>query len=207
MHVRAYTPTLAQAVFPGTGLWRHVAVIGAFNLLLIATARIAVYLPFSPVPITGQTLGVLLTGAALGSRWGAFMMALYLGEAWLGLPVLAGGSSGAFWTIPSGGYLVGFVAAAYVVGFLAEHAWDRRPRVILALLAGTVIIYLFGLSWLGLHIAQNWLGLYDIIPGNSVLDKTLMSGLYPYIPGDVIKLYLAALVLPSAWALLRWKRA
>ena len=152
-------------------------------------ARVSIPLGFTPVPITGQTLAVLLTGAALGSRRGASSMALYLVAGAL-LPVYAGGGSGLVWNLASGGYIIGFIPAAYVVGFLCERGWDRRVWIILAMLAGNIVLYIPGLIQLSFFVPEG---------------KVLELGLYPFIPGDLIKLYIASLTVPTAWALLRWK--
>jgi biotin transport system substrate-specific component len=189
---------LAVAVTPRWSLLRECLVIVGFSLLIALAARIAVTLPFTPVPITGQTLAVLLAGAVLGSRRGFVSVLLYLGWGTSGLPVFAGGAAGAFWTTPSGGFLIGFPFAAFAVGYLTERGLDRGLRLAVALLAGNTIIYLFGLPPLAWFIANDWTGLASVIPGSSLLQKTLSAGLYPFILGDLGKLVVAALVLPSA---------
>ncbi len=192
---------LADVVFPSalrrTRAQRRAAdaalVLGG-SLLTALMAQIAIPLPFTPVPITGQTLAVLLVGAALGSRRGALSMAAYVLEGVLGLPVFAGGTAGLARLLgPTGGYLVGFIAAAFVTGWLAERGWDRRLlTAALAMLAGNVVIYLFGLPWLA-RFTGGFLG-----PKGA-----LVLGLLPFIPGDLVKLALAALLLPSAWWIAR----
>lgn len=170
----------------------------------------------TPVPITGQTLAVGIAGAALGSRRGAASLLLYILAGMVGFPVYAGaaaqvwngqialGATGGslwsavpFWALPSGGYLVGFLAASFLIGGLAERGWDRRPRrTLLALLLGNILIYLFGLPWLYVALAQR--------PDLSMdLAKTLNFGLWPFIPGDTLKLLVATGVLPGAWSLVR----
>ena len=161
-----------------------------FALFTALLARVSIPLGFTPVPITGQTLAVLLTGAALGSRRGASSMTLYLVAGAL-LPVYAGGGSGLVWNLASGGYIIGFIPAAYVVGFLCERGWDRRVWIILAMLAGNIVLYIPGLIWLAFFVP---------------VGKVLELGLYPFIPGDLIKLSIASLMLPTAWALLRWSK-
>ncbi len=164
--------------------------IVGFTLLTALFARISVPLGITPVPITGQTLAVLLTGAALGSWRGASTMTLYLfAGSWL--PFYAGGGSGYFWGLAFGGYIVGFIPAAFLVGYLAERGWDRRVWIILAMLLGNVVLYIPGLLQLSFFVPH---------------DRVLELGLYPFIPGDLIKLYIASLTVPSAWALLRWSR-
>ncbi|WP_448592426.1 biotin transporter BioY [Thermoflexus hugenholtzii] len=168
------------------------------SLLTALMARVEIPLPFTPVPITGQTFAVLLVGAALGSRRGALSMGVYLLEGALGLPVFAGGAAGlARLRGPTGGYLIGFIAAAFVTGWLAERGWDRRPATTaLAMLAGNAVIYLFGLPWLARFVG-GFLG-----PKGA-----LALGLLPFVPGDLLKLLLATFAFPSAWLLVRRARA
>jgi len=184
------TGTLTDAIFPATTLWRDVALIATFSLMTALAAQISIPLPFTPVPITGQTFAVLLGGALLGSRRGALSILLYLGEGAAGLPVFAGGTGGfARFIGPTGGYLIGFVVAAYLVGALAERGWDRRFwRAVVAMLIGEGAIYLFGLLWLARFVPSG---------------KVFSLGMLPFLPGDLIKLILAATALPSAWAILR----
>ncbi|MCI0785567.1 MAG: biotin transporter BioY [Chloroflexi bacterium] len=188
--MRASTSTLADAVFPRSGvlqqdLLRDLGLVLGFTILMTLLAQVRVPLPFTPVPITGQTLGVLLTGAALGSRRGAATMALYLILGGVGAPVFAGWGSGLVWTLASGGYIIGFIPAAFIVGWLAERGWDRRPWVLAAMLLGNAAIYVPGLLQLAYFVPEG---------------KVLEFGLWPFIPGDLVKLYLASLLLPVAWS-------
>jgi biotin transport system substrate-specific component len=183
------TLTLTDALMPKRSLGRDVLLVLAGSTLVALCARLSVHLPFSPVPVTGQTFGVLLVGALLGSRRGALSMLAYLGEGLAGLPVFAGGTAGIAALLgPSGGYLVGFVFAAFVTGWLAERGWDRRlGSAALAMLAGSIALYLPGLVWLAKFVG---------------VSEVLGAGLLPFIPGDAVKLVLAALALPFAWKLL-----
>lgn len=167
---------------------RDAVLILGGSLLVALCAQISIPLWFTPVPITGQTLGVLLVGAALGSRRGALAIVAYLVEGGAGLPFFAGGGSGwGAFVGPTGGYLLGFVVAAYVTGFFCERGWDRRFRTAaLAMLMGEIAIYAVGLPWLAFFVGP---------------DKAVPLGLLPFIPGDLIKLILAALALPSTWSL------
>jgi biotin transporter BioY len=144
------------------------------------------------VPITGQTFAVLVTGALLGSRRGALSQLSYLAIGATGIPFwfALGGPPGIARLVgPTGGYLIGFVAVAFVVGWLAERGWDRRVwTAALAMLAGESVLYVFGLLWL-----------VHFVP----VDKVLQVGLYPFVIGDLVKLAAAALILPSGWLLLR----
>ncbi|GIV95750.1 MAG: biotin biosynthesis protein BioY [Herpetosiphonaceae bacterium] len=193
--------TLSEAAWPRSmrpraALLRDAGLIVAFSLFVALCARISIALPFTPVPITGQTLAVLLTGAALGSRRGALALLLYLAEGAAGLPVFANGAAGAGWIIgPTGGFLLSFPVAAFVTGALAERGWDRSlPGAALAMLLGNVLIYLIGLPWLGIY--------------KDILFKTslLQAGLFPFVIGDLLKIAVAALVLPSAWRLVGMRR-
>jgi biotin transport system substrate-specific component len=174
----------------------QVAVVVAGSLLVAGLAQISVKLPFTPVPITGQTLGVLLVGASLGPGLGAVSLLLYMAEGAVGLPFFAGGESGYHGlfspqaAFASAGYLWGFVVAAGVVGALARRGWDRSVRsAISAMFVGEVILYAAGVPWLMAAID---------VP----LEKGLELGLYPFVIGDTIKLLLAAGLLPAAWRLL-----
>lgn len=161
-------------------------------LMSVATALCAqaeIRLPFTPVPITGQTFAVALTGAVLGSRAGALAMILYLLEGCAGLPVFAGGAAGA-WHLagPTGGYLLGFIPGAWLAGFLAERGWDRRP------LGAFALMLLSSLLVLALGAA----GLSRFMPPGALLE----TGVLPFLPGDLAKAALAAALLPGAWRLL-----
>lgn len=177
-------PSLGRRV-----LFYELALIAGGSLLLALSAQVAIPLPFSPVPITGQTLAVLLIGVSYGSRRGALCLLAYLSEGIAGLPVLAGGHAGlAYMLGPTGGYLAGFVVAAFVAGFLAERGWDRRwGTSFLAMLIGNAAIYLLALAWLGRFVGA---------------DRVIALGLVPFIPGDLVKLVLGTLLLPIGWKLL-----
>lgn len=179
--------TFMEAVWTPAGLGREMALILGGSLLVALLAQIE--LPMWPVPVTGQTFGVLLLGLLLGRRAGLSLLA-YLVEGAMGLPFFAGGGAGiVHLTGPTGGYLAGFVVAAFVVGWLAEKGWDRRVgTAVLALLLGNALIYLLGLPWLAQF--TGW-------------QKVWFLGLIPFIPGDILKLILAAVVMPWGWRLLR----
>lgn len=166
-------------------------VIGG-SLLVAALAQVAVRLPFTPVPISGQTLGVLLVGTAFGWLLGGLTLLLYLAEIAVGLPFAAEGKGGLevlTLTTASGGYIWGFLAAAILMGWLANRGWDRSIRSsISVMLLGHIVIYVFGISWL---MASIDVGLQD----------ALTLGLAPFVIGDTIKLLLAAGALPLAWRL------
>lgn len=181
---------LALRLLPATALWKVILVLGG-SLLIGLCAQIATPLPGSPVPVTGQTFAVLLVGAALGSRLGGAAVLAYIAEGVAGLPVWSPGTTMGIARLagPTGGYIVGFLFAAFVVGLLAERGWDRRVwTAALAMLAGEVVIYAFGLP-----------GLLRFVPAERLLD----AGLIPFIAGDLYKLVAAALALPAAWRFVR----
>ena len=163
-----------------------VIVCGSMLIGLCAQIKIQ---PFGPVPITGQTFAVLMIGALLGSRRGALAVLAYLAQGLAGLPVFAMVSGPAALLGPTGGYLLGFVPAAYITGMLAEKGWDRRfGTTALAMALGNVVIYASGMFWL------------CCLTGFS--KTVLTAGLLAFIPGDILKIVLAAIMLPSAWKLL-----
>ena len=168
-----------------------IALVVSFALLTAAAAQFRIGLPLTPVPITGQTFAVLLAGGVLGSRAGAASQALYW-AAGLVFPFYSGGESGwAVATGATGGYLAGFVVAAWAVGTLAERGQDRTvASAIPAFLTGTVIIYLFGVTWLA-HIADyGW-------------QEAVEKGMVPFLIGDLAKIAMAGVLLPGAWSLAR----
>ena len=184
-------PTLSRTLAPARGLTRDLLLVagGAAFVSLLAQAEV----PLQPVPVTLQTLGVLLVGAALGWKRGFAALALYLALGAAGLPVFAGGSgSFAKFLGPTGGYLLSYPLAAALVGFLAQRfGLDRRVwGAALAMLAGSVVIYALGLPWLGAVTG---------LRGQALLH----AGLTPFVLGDALKLGLAALLLPGAWSLTR----
>lgn len=184
--------TYADVLRPSTrryALLYDATLVIAGSLLVALLAQFAVPLPFSPVPVTGQTLAVLMVGMLLGSRRGSLALLTYLAEGAMGLPVLAGGAAGlARLTGPTGGYLIGFVAAAFLVGWLAERGWDRRPgTTLLAMLLGNAVIYVCGLPWLAHFVG---------------VGRVLSLGLLPFLPGDLGKALLAMALLPWGWQLL-----
>jgi biotin transport system substrate-specific component len=186
--VRTTAVTLRTAALPRAGLLADSVFIAAGAALIALSAQISIPLPFTPVPITGQTFAVLLVGASLGALCGGASAVLYVCLGIVGIPVYADGTHGwAQLTSATGGYLIGFVLAAIVTGLLAERRWDRRfSSAIGAMLTGSVVIYLCGLTWLAHELGTG-------------LTKTLELGLYPFVPGDLFKLYVAAAALPLAW--------
>lgn len=185
-------PTLSNRYFPRTAEWlRSLLLIVSGSLLIAILAQVKIVLPFTPVPITGQTFGVLLIGAALGSKRGVATILLYITEGAMGLPFFAGGGSGlGILTGATAGYLVGFIGAAYIVGWLAERGLERSVRTsIIPFLVGTLVIYACGVTWLSIMLGS--------------FSKAVTLGIIPFLLGDAIKLVAASLALPAAWKLVK----
>jgi biotin transporter BioY len=182
--------TVADVLRPcekSRALFYDIALIIGGSIIIAISAQLSIGWP---VPVTGQTFAVLMFGALFGARRGSLCVLTYLFEGFLGLPVFAHGKGGfAILFSPTGGYLIGFVAASYIVGLLAEKGWDRRiGTTILAMLMGNAVIYAFGLFWLSLLMG---------------ISRTVLTiGLYPFIIGDIIKTVLAAVLLPAGWKLI-----
>ena len=182
-------PTLAAELWPSTDTNRwvrnSVLVVGG-SLLLWITAKAQI--PFWPVPMPMQTFAVLLLGAAYGWRLGGAAVLLYLAEGAVGLPVFAKGGGFAYLLGPTGGYLVGFLFAAIVVGWLAQRGWDRSPvTTVAAMLIGELIIFGLGVAWLA-HLIG--------------IDKAIAAGVTPFLWGEAVKIALATALLPATWSIL-----
>ncbi len=186
--------TLADVVVPRRGAaWaRDALLVVGFSLFVALSAQPEIRLAY--VPLTLQTLAVLLTGAVLGSRRGALALLLYLGQGAAGLPVFAGGAGGIAHLVgPTAGYLIAFPLAAGLVGLLAERGWDRHILwTVLAMILGNLVIYLLGVSWLAIYLGS--------------LRSAIANGMLPFLLGDLIKIAIAAGVLPGAWTLVRRAR-
>lgn len=188
------TGTLGQRLLPRTSMLenahvRNMLLVVAGALFVVLTAQIRIPLPFTPVPITGQTLGVLLVGGLLGSRLGMASLVLYVLLGVVGMPVYTGGNGGYEVLLgATGGYLVAFPIAAALVGWLAERGWDRNVwSMIVAMVLGNLVIYALGAGWLATHVG---------------IDQALALGVYPFILGGIIKIVLAGIALPGGWRLL-----
>jgi biotin transport system substrate-specific component len=170
------------------------AVIAGGSIVIALGAQIAIG---QPVPVTGQTFAVLMVAALLGSRRGTLCVLTYLAEGLSGLPVFSYGQGGlAAFLGPTGGYLIGFVIAAYVVGALSERTWDRRVTTTVAAMAlGSLAIYACGLVWLS---CLTWLFAKPLAGG------LLTVGLYPFLAGDLLKIVLAAILLPCGWKMIQY---
>ncbi len=186
--------TLVDVALPNAGFLENALLVFGASLLTGLAAQIAIPLPWTPVPVTGQTFAVLLTGAALGARRGFLAQLLYLAQGASGLPVFAGGAAGlAIFFGPTAGYLVAFPFAAAFTGWLAERAWDRRFLTMFGvMLLGSTVIFALGAA-----------GLARFVPPARVL----AAGVLPFVPGDLVKSALAALALPGVWRLVAHDRS
>jgi biotin transport system substrate-specific component len=171
---------------------RSVGLVVTFSLFNALAAQFALHI--GAVPITGQTFAVTLTGALLGSRLGAAALIAYLIEGASGLPFFAGGTGGLGVLLgTTGGYLVSFPAAAYITGAFAENGWDKRfLTAVAAMTVGSLLILLAGWSWLMVLLHASPLAAFNL-------------GIRPFLIGDVVKVLLAAAVLPTGWAILKRK--
>lgn len=189
--------TLVQQVLPRRGILENklaadaLLVVGG-SLFVALCAQIRVPLPFSPVPITAQTMAVLLVGSLIGSRLGLLAMLLYLVEGMIGLPFFTGGKAGIqVLQGATAGYLVAFPIAAALTGWLAEKGWDRTfGKMSLSMILGNLVIYALGVGWLTTRVG---------------LETAFVTGMLPFVLGDLVKIALASAALPGGWELLRKK--
>ncbi len=172
---------------------REIVLVVTGSILIAFAAQFYFPLPFSPVPITGQTFAVLLLAALYGHNRGGLTILTYLILGIAGRPVFASGTFGIATIIgPTGGYLVGFLPAAYIVGFLSKKGWDRKVwTTATSMIIGNVVIYLVGTTWLSRFVG--W-------------DNVLQTGLIPFLIGDGAKIVLATLLLPTGWKLINRPR-
>lgn len=180
--------TLVDVAAPRSTALTNVLLVVAASLVTAAAAQLEIRLPWTPVPISGQSFAVLLSGLVLGARRAFLAQMLYLAEGSAGLPFFSGGAAGLAHLLgPSGGYLMAFPFAASLTGLLAERGWDRNPfTMFAAMLTGSTIIFGLGL-----------LQLSRFVPADALLG----AGLLPFIPGDLIKSALAAGLFPLVWKL------
>lgn len=188
----AKADTLMGAALAPLDSVRSAGLVVVFSLFIAACAQFAIHI--GPIPITGQTFAVLLTGALLGSRLGAAAVIVYLIEGAFGLPFFAGGGSGLVRFLgPTAGYLVAFPAAAFITGAFAEHGWDKHyVSAVAAMAIGSVIILLGGWAWFA-------------ILTNTPPVTAFNLAVWPFLYGDIVKIALGAAVLPTGWAILKRK--
>ncbi len=179
---------LAAAIWPvndNTRVLRAVVLMVVGSLLLTVSAKIMV--PFWPVQMSMQTFAVLLIAAAYGSRLGCATVALYLAQGALGLPVFGLGGGIAYLAGPTGGYLIGYFFAAFVIGWMVERGYGHKMLTALAaFLVGEIILFTFGVGWLAYLIG---------------FDRAIAGGLLPFLPAEALKVALAVALLPFAWRL------
>ncbi|MDX2272907.1 MAG: biotin transporter BioY [Cyanobacteriota bacterium] len=189
-------PPLFQVLVPQQHLYRHLLLIVAGSLFVAVMAQIAIPLPFTPVPITGQTLGVLLVGSTLGWRLGFLALLTYLVEGACGLPFFSAGGSGLerIWG-PTGGYLLSFPLTAALIGYLVERFGSDRNflKMVGSMALCSLVTFTLGATWLGVWLAGlgKFAGVWDV----------LGKGVFPFIPGDIVKMSIASSLLPITW---RW---
>jgi biotin transport system substrate-specific component len=182
--------TLKSAFISRTTVVTQISLILGGTIFLAAMAQISFPLPGSPVPFTGQTLGVLLLGTAYGASLGFSTVAFYLLMGIAGAPIFASGSHG-FEKIAgaTGGYLVGMLISSLVLGALAGRKWDQKIKTVIpTMIIGNVIIFTFGLFWLHQYSGQSW-------------SWTIEKGLTPFILAEFIKIAIASTALPAVWRL------
>ena len=167
----------------------NIIVILLASWLIGVSAQSSIVLPFSPVPITGQTIIILLIGVLLGKARGTAAVGLYILQGAAGLPVFAGGKSGLLTLVgPTGGYLVGFLVAVYVVGILSELRHNNSViYTVLSLIIGNIIIYAFGLIWLVRFVGEA---------------QALSLGFFPFLVGDILKIFIGVLILTGSQKIL-----
>jgi biotin transport system substrate-specific component len=193
MHNQTYA-TLFRPQIKREALFYDIILIIGASIFIALSAQIAFNVPFSPVPVTGQTFAVILTGALLGSRKGSLAVIAYLLEGISGLPVFAQAQFGLVHLFgPTGGYLVGFIPAAFICGFLVENGWGKSFFSTIGIMTiGTIVIFICGLSWLKIFI------------GN---ENVMLMGFFPYVTGALIKIALAAIIYHLGWrALDKYKK-
>ncbi len=175
---------LAEQLIKSKSLTTNLAIVLSGSIVLALLARLSIPVPFSPIPITGQTFGILFLGALLGSRLGMLSVIMYIMEGTIGIPVFAGGTAGFMYLLgPTGGYLIGFIPAVYLVGYLAEKEWTNNfTTTFITMIIGTVNIFVFGIIWLAVTAG---------------FETALKIGLYPYISGAAVKIFFATVVVYS----------
>ncbi len=202
-------PALAAALWPAEARpaqralrFAFLAVLGVVFIALCAQARV----PFYPVPMTGQTFAVLLVGTAFGWQLGLATLLLYMGAGAVGIPVFANWSAGpGVIAGATGGYIIGFVLAASLLGYLAQRGWSRSlPLTVLGMVLAEILIYLPGVPWLAVWYGST--GAQYLAEGQGAWNAAFASGLIPFLLGDLLKLLLAAAIVGAGWRLFGRKR-
>ncbi|RNI22913.1 biotin transporter BioY [Flexivirga caeni] len=189
------TNTLAPTLVRVPAVWREAALVATGVLFVALCAQVVIPLPFTPVPITGQTFAALLVGGAYGAVRSAATIAAYIGVGMLGVPIFADGAHGTSVLFSAtGGYLAGMLIAAAIVGAAAEKGWDKALfSSVLAMFVGSAVIYAVGAGWLAIDLGVGPARAFDL-------------GVRPFLAGDLIKLALAGALLPAAWRLVARSR-
>lgn len=184
--IASHPGVLVDAVWSDEGLARDAILVVAGTLAIAAAAQIRIPVPFSLVPITGQTFAVMLIAALYGSRRGTATIVTYIIAGAAGLPFFAGGSGGlAYLAGPTTGYLAGWIGAAWLIGSLSERGWTRGPwTTALAMWFGSLVIFASGVLWLSRFVG---------------LREAIFTGFFPFIPGDIVKIGLAIAILQAGW--------
>ena len=197
--LRLRNNTLSSRIVPESWI-TNIILIAAGSALMAVSARFSHHFSFSTVPVTGQTFAVLLIGALYGSRLGAATMIAYVGEGASGMPVFASGAGGvSAIATASGGYLFGFIIAAYIVGWFSERGWDRSRWIVVPMLLANASIYVPGIIWLHQQ--------FSIVDKSITWSTALDYGLWPFIAGDLAKLVAATLAVPAGWSIVEKLRA
>lgn len=180
--------TLKSAFITRSTVASQISLILTGTVFLAVMAQIAFPIPGSPVPFTGQTLGVLLLGTAYGAGLGASTIAFYLLMGMAGAPIFSSGTSGIERIVgPTGGYLVGMLISSLVLGALAGRKWDQKIKTVIpTMIIGNLIIFAIGLLWLNQYTGQSWLWTFE-------------KGFTPFIFGEIIKIAIASTALPAVW--------
>lgn len=195
MSTAVYQPVLADRLVKEKSLLKDVMLVLAGAGLVGLLAQVAI--PIQPVPITGQTLGVMLVGATLGAKRGAYALTSYMVLGVLGVPWFSGFHAGMATVLsPTFGYIIGFIPTAFVIGYLSQRSWDRRPFLALvAFLIASIIPYFFGIPWMVAVLSSTQ-------EMNFMLAMQL--GFIPFIPGGIVKWLIGAALLPAAWKGVEW---
>jgi biotin transport system substrate-specific component len=180
--------TLKSAFITRSTVASQISLILTGTVFLAVMAQIAFPIPGSPVPFTGQTLGVLLLGTAYGAGLGASTVAFYLLMGMAGAPIFSSGTGGIERIVgPTGGYLVGMLISSLVLGALAGRKWDQKIKTVIpTMIIGNLIIFAIGLLWLNQYTGQSWLWTFE-------------KGFTPFIFGEIIKIAIASTALPTVW--------
>ncbi len=193
---RVLADLLARPVDRTRAIATDVALVLGGVALVALLAKVSFFI--GPIPITGQTLGVIIVGAALGARRGAASLTTYMLLGLAGLPIFAGPVAGPAYVLsPSFGFILGFIPAAFLAGWFAERAWDRKPVLaFVGFVTASIVPFLVGVPYMALILAT-------VLGADVTFASVLDAGVWPFIVPGLIKAAFAALLVPAAWALVR----